>query len=245
MVAVLTAPRKTPTIENCLENLAAAGWPSTETHVFAEPNSSQHVPSYVWKLHRRPQQLGCWPNFFTAAWELLCLRPQAQYFMFVEDDGMMYCGLNPTTRDYLTELCRTQFDRWAMLSLYSSGNFPSREPTVYETNHGWCYTSTVAIIFSRESLEAFLTDRRVLRHRFEESNWHGTRLNDAVIGRWAAEDYKKPIAVHVPILVQHLDAESTLGNPPGRTSQHFLGDEEEHAMLWQSVVARMTPTLRI
>lgn len=189
-------------------------------------------------------QMGCWPNFYLSAWELLLANPRSEYFLLLEDDAQMYGGVAPSTREYLTALCQLTLADHAALSLYSSGTFVCTDPMIHSVHQGWCFSGAVAIVMARDALRHFLTDVRVAGHRFAGDDWEGTRLNDSVLGRWALEDYKKPIGIHAPTLVQHVGDVSTIDNPAGRRAGFYIGDLADPAAAWQRVVARMTPTLR-
>jgi hypothetical protein len=143
----------------------------------------------------------------------------------------------------LEAICRRYLPDLACLSLYSTGSHPCKDPHIRGTNHGWCYSGAVALIFSREALIHFVQDTRVVRHRPDNDDWAGTRLNDAVIGRWAAENYQKPIGQHLPSLVQHVGEVSTILNEPGRVSATYFGDCDNHAQTWKHLVSTLTPEL--
>lgn len=241
-VGVITSRRAQPTIRTCLEHLLAAGW--ADAHVFCEPGSEAALPGWHSLWSNRGRQLGCWANFYLSAWELLLTHPRADYFLLLEDDAKMYCGVAPSTREYLTTLCQLVLHDHAALSLYASGSFVCTDPMLHSVHQGWCFSGAVALVLGREALRHFLTDSRVAGHRFDNDDWHGTRLNDSVLGRWALEDYKKPIGIHAPTLVQHVGDISTIDNPAGRRASFYIGDLADPAAAWQRVVARMTPNLR-
>jgi hypothetical protein len=170
-------------------------------------------------------------------------HPRADYFLFLEDDATLYAGYKPNTCEYLTALCDQRMGTLAALSLYSNGHL-CEVPDIYAVNHGWSHSGCVAFVMENYALRQFLVDARVVQHRFLD-DWAGTRLNDAVLGRWAHEDFKRPIGLHSPTLVQHIGDTSTLGNPLPRRSVNFIGDHPQHEQEWSKLVAKLTPQLTL
>lgn len=239
---MITAPRDQPVLQKCLHQFFTAGF--DDLLLFAEHGDYIVADPRLRIALRSPPRLGVWPNFYLACVELLQRNPAADAFLLLEDDALFYAGSEPSTRMYLEAICQHYLPELACLSLYATGSHPCKDPHIHGTNHGWCYSGAVALIFSRDALRHFVQDPRVVGHRLDSDGWAGTRLNDAVIGRWAAEDYQKPIGVHLPNLVQHIGETSTILNTPGRFSDTFFGIRPDHEQTWKNLVSTLTPELQ-
>lgn len=239
-VGITTAPRLQPTLATCYDSVRDAGWAVDDIWVFAEPGTE--VPDSVVRCTLRQQTLGCWPNFYLGACELLLSRPQAEFFLLLEDDAQLFPGAGSCLlRDYLTQLCRSQLASFALLTLYATEHRPIT-PTLLALRHGWAHSGNVAFVIAREPLRRLLTAPAVVAHRLDQDAWTGTRLNDAVVGRWADTQENKPIGLHVPSLAQHIGATSTLGNPLCRQAANFIGSSYDTHGAWQAVIRTMLPT---
>lgn len=238
---MITAPREKSVVQKCLHQFFTAGF--DDLLLFAEHGDYILSDPRLRIALRSPPSLGVWPNFYLMCHELLVRQPNADAFLLLEDDAFFYGGTDPSTRAYLEVICKRHLPDLACLSLYNTGLHPCTDPHIHGSNHGWCYSGAVALIFSREALRHFVQDPRVFGHRLDNDAWTGTRLNDAVIGRWAAEDYRKPIGTHLPNLVQHVGEISTILNTPNRTSASFFGDTEGHTQTWKNLVSKLAPEL--
>ena len=113
-----------------------------------------------------------------------------------------------------------------VVSLYSSRAYTQAEPGWYLLPRTWVW-GALAFIFPRERAKEFVSDRRVLRHRWNTWN-NGCANIDSVIGQWASRGQLK-IYYPSPSLAQHVGEMSTIWKWT-RASGHrradcFAGDE--------------------
>jgi len=81
-VAVTTAPRKDPTIQQCLDSIANCGW---NPIVFAEPGSV-NIESH--HCITNSERLGAWHNWLKTMRAALCTN--AKYILSVQDDSLFH-----------------------------------------------------------------------------------------------------------------------------------------------------------
>lgn len=84
-VGVTTAPRRRPTLLDCLDSLRDAGWTPT---VFAEPFS--FLGGVEFPIVQRERQLGVYHNWLDMARSLLRENPDADAFLTVQDDAIVH-----------------------------------------------------------------------------------------------------------------------------------------------------------
>jgi hypothetical protein len=189
-VAVMTAPRRPPTLAAMLASLRAAGF--DVVHVFAEPGASIPAGWPDVPVTQNPRRLGHLRNFVTAAESLLNRHPESDCYAVFEDDIAAARGLR--------QWCDGQF--WpgghGVVSLYTCRVFADDRPGWQTLNLGRYRTfGSLAFVFRGEELRAFLADPGVVRHIDR-----GHPSADAVLGEWALKR-GIGIAYHTPSLVQH------------------------------------------
>jgi len=81
-VAVTTAPRKDPTLKQCLDSINACGW---NPIVFAEPGSAS-IEDYP--CITNSERLGAWHNWLKTMRAALCT--DAKYILSVQDDSLFH-----------------------------------------------------------------------------------------------------------------------------------------------------------
>lgn len=219
-VGVTTAQRGRPTLAWCLDSVIRAGW--EEPHVFMDSpvdlaDRHRNLPVSV-----RKKRIGAWPSYHLAVLELLLSHPEADAYLLVQDDVVFHDREN--LREYLESLI------WphdvGVVSLYSSRAYTQAEPGWYLLPRTWVW-GALAFIFSRERAKEFVSDRRVLRHRW--NTWNNGRANiDSVIGRWASRG-KLTTYYPSPSLAQHIGEMSTIWRwtraSGHRRADRFAGDE--------------------
>jgi len=84
-VAVTTAPRKTPTVNQCLESLTLAGF---RPYIFAEPET-QIDDTYKDRLILNQERYGVWHNFISSA-KYAIENSNAEIIMTVQDDTLFH-----------------------------------------------------------------------------------------------------------------------------------------------------------
>jgi hypothetical protein len=200
-VGVTTAPRQLATLEYCLESLAITGWTSPRLFVDGPvplPNRFAAVP-----LTQRDRPSGAWPNFYLGLAELAMRDPDADAYLMVQDDAVLYA--HSGLRAYLEQILWPG-DEDGIVSL-----FCSREYT--QPLAGWhrfcgCWRlGALAYIFSRRVVQRLLADPQVVLHRWKGEQ--GLVAIDTVVGRWAEENHV-PLFFPTPSLVQHIGHMSTL-----------------------------------
>lgn len=200
-VAVTTAPRRQTTLNLCLDSLNIAGW--SAPRIIADGDvvieeQWRHLPV----THRNPQ-IGAWPSYYLTLIELLMRQPQADAFLIVQDDVVMFrhSGL----RDYLESILWPD-RRPGVVSLFCSRAYMKNTP-------GWhCLDTSLvwggqALIFSGEAAVELVSDPRIVRHRFQGDR--GLTGIDGLIGAWAF-DTNTPVYVSSPSLSQHIGHVSSL-----------------------------------
>ncbi len=206
-VAVLTAPRRSPTLAAALASLRDAGF--DEVHLFAEPGADIPAPWVHLPATRHPQRQGQLRNFVHAAQTLLDRYPGADCYAVFEDDVSAARGLR--------RWCDGQF--WpgghGVVSLYTSRVVCDDRPGWQALNLGRYRTfGALAFVFRRDALRALLADADVRAHIDR-----GHPGADAVVGEWALK-CGAGIAYHSPSLIQHEGATSSLvGHDIGRVGR--------------------------
>jgi hypothetical protein len=201
-VGVTTAPRREPTLARCLDGLARAGWDAP--HLFMDgavrvPDRFGHLPGTL-----RSPAAGAWPNHYLALLELTLRQPEADAYMLLQDDALMYDGEN--VRAYLEE---TLWPGGAapIVSLFCPAPYTARRFGWHRFRWPWVWGAQ-AYIFSRAVAQRYLADRRVCRHRWRSARGGLTQI-DVVLGRWAWWR-RIPVWFPTPSLVQHIGDVSTL-----------------------------------
>jgi glycosyltransferase involved in cell wall biosynthesis len=206
-VAVLTAPRTSPTLPATLDSLHAAGFENLD--LFAEPGAVVPAGFSGLPLVRHARRLGPLRNFCFAARALLASCPNVDCYAIFEDDVSAARGLRAW--------CDQEF--WpgghGVVSLYTSRVFCDDRPGWQTLNLGRYRTfGALAFVFQGTALYKFLGDAGVRGH--VEAGHPGA---DAVVGEWALRR-GVGVAYHSPSLVQHEGrATSLAGHDVGRVGR--------------------------
>lgn len=201
-VGVTTAPRKSPTLESCLQSLSLAGWDSPR--LFSEPFASKSKIFSNYPFSMRSTTLGVFPNWYLGLTELYLRMPHADAYLMFQDDALV-------ARDARAYLENTLWPaaEVGVVSLYCPSREHVRDLTGFrEINRGWAAWGAVAYIFSNPGVRQFLSDPVVLNHRHHGPS-DGVRNIDPVVGSWCQRN-QLPYFVHIPTLVQHIGATSTI-----------------------------------
>jgi glycosyltransferase involved in cell wall biosynthesis len=189
-VAVLTAPRESPTLAATLDSLHAGGF--EDMHLFAEPDAAIPAKFSRLSLLRHPRRQGPLRNFYLAAGASLASQPNVDCYAIFEDDLSAAQGLR--------RWCDQEF--WPgghdVVSLYTSRAVCDDRPGWQTLNLGRYRTfGALAFVFRGPTLREFLSDTQVRRHVDA-----GVLGPDAVVGEWALRR-GIGIAYHSPSLIQH------------------------------------------
>ncbi|MBW3598910.1 MAG: hypothetical protein KY475_16760, partial [Planctomycetes bacterium] len=221
-VGVLTAPRREPTLEWCLDSLIRAGW--SEPHVFIDgsvrlPEAHDRL-SVTW----REQRVGAWPNFYLALSELVLSNPRADAYFMVQDDAVFYDAEN--LRSFL-EGVLWPGEKPSLTSLYCSQAYNLTEPGWRPLERNWVW-GALAFIFPPDLAREFLNDPWVFRRRWEAPR-NGLAGIDVAVGQWFASR-GLPVWLPNPSLVQHVGNASSIWrdarNATLRRADWFAGDLE-------------------
>lgn len=222
-VGVTTSPRKEPTIDICLDNLARAGW--EQPRLFVDEGTDLADHQLCLPVTYRQDKAGAWSNFYLALQELLMRQPDADAYLLVQDDAVFYDGEN--LREYL-ESSLWPDENIAVVSLYCPEPYTRRHFGWQRSGGKWVW-GALALVFPNEAARRFVVDHDVFNHR-----WSGRRKHaqiDVVVGDWALR-HDRDVWYPVPSLVQHIGQTSTIwheGRASGkRRADRFLGDVLSH-----------------
>ena len=114
MIVVTTAPRKEPTLEECLLSLQDCGW--EDIVVCAEPDSP--LPSLDYTLVQNPTRLGTWRNWAASVrYALEHTTESDPYIMTVQDDAYFH----PESKQFLES--QMWPENCGFLSLYTPRHY--------------------------------------------------------------------------------------------------------------------------
>jgi hypothetical protein len=219
-VGVITAPRRPPTLDACLDSLVRAGW--HEPRLFIDGSTTIATRHAHLPLTLREPRIGAWPNFYLALAELLMRDPEADAYMLVEDDAVFFD--REDLRAYLEELLWPA-EAVGAVSLYCSSVYTQAEPGWKVFSGPWVW-GALAFVFPREAVRQLVGDPLIIAHRGGRDC--GLADTDALIGRWSAAR-GLPIYFPTPSLVQHIGDRSAswpavraLGF---RRADQFAGDQ--------------------
>jgi hypothetical protein len=219
-VGVTTAGRKQPTLDRTLTGLAQAGW--ERPRLFADADACVHERWARLPSSRRDEQLGAFANWYLALAEMVMRNPHADGYLLCQDDVIFCRGL----RAYL-ERSLWPAERIGVVSLFCPTHFGRGKPKGFHVeDRGWDAAGAQAYLFSYASAEALLASPLVLRHR-HSGPAGGSRNIDSIVGLWCRET-RLPYFVHVPSLVEHVGATSTIYRAAGlwgnRAAADFVGE---------------------
>ncbi|MBC8356655.1 MAG: hypothetical protein H8E66_32165 [Planctomycetes bacterium] len=220
-VGVTTAPRRQATLDVCLDSLFHAGW--TEPVIFqdgeiAPSEKAANCPTCI-----RSPKTGAFPNFFLALVELYMRNADADAYMLIQDDAVF--PREAPIREYL-EAILWPGNEPCIVSLYTAAG--SNGPCA-----GWHtlparanVNGAVALLYPRNLLKQFITDRVVLEYRERSVDRKLAGFPDAV--RDWKDTHGIPVFLPTPSLVQHIGQTSSIwshGRAVGdRYADQFLGD---------------------
>jgi hypothetical protein len=214
-VGVTAARRTTDLLSSTLGSLINAGWENPIVFYDGSPDIALNV-----ELVSRTKSIGAFPNFYSAASELLMRFPHAQAYLLAQDDIL----LAKNTRFFLEE-CSVPEDA-CVLKLFT-------HDACQAENYSWSRLRTrndmkgaQAYVFSHKSLIQFLTSDEPINHR--SGDYRPDNAIDNVVAYWARDlerSQRKYQYVYTPSLVQHTGTNhSTLGHDMP-TASSFVGEE--------------------
>jgi hypothetical protein len=219
-VGVTSAPRRRPTLDWCLDSLRRAGWETPRLFIDSAVTIAERFAGLPVSL--REGKLGAWPNYYLTLAELLMREPEADAFLLVQDDVVLYDRQN--LREYLEEALWPA-DPVGAVSLFCSSAYTRAVPGWYAAEGAWVWGAQ-AFVYPRESAKRFIADPLVLEHRWSHRH-RGLANIDIVIGQWAAR-HGLPVCHPSPSLAQHVGDTSTLWTEARidghRQADQFAGD---------------------
>ena len=213
-VGVITAPRRTATLDTCLDSLIRAGW--ERPRLFVDTATTIATRHAGLPLTVREPRIGAFPNYYLALAELVMRDPDADAYMLAEDDVVF--SDREDLRAYLEDVLWPS-DPVGAVSLYCSSVYTRSDPGWHRFDGKWVW-GALALIFSPESARSFLGDPLIFAHR--SSKDEGLADTDALIGVWSHQR-ELPLFFPTPSLVQHIGETSSLW-PTSRAFGHRRAD---------------------
>jgi hypothetical protein len=203
-IAMTTAPRRTPTILRALPSLREAGF-HEDVHVFAEPGTFGKLPvpdDKRARVRQNSSRRGCFSNWKYALEQLLS-GTDAQWLLIVQDDAIWLPGSADVLRAQM--LARQEMCTGFLSPYVTAKDVPiERVDGWNECRAGWLFWGALALCMKRGTAEELKRQPRFVKHR-------GPQQIDAVVAA-SMLDLGYPSFVHVPSLVDHVGATSTIGN---------------------------------
>lgn len=228
-VALTTAPRRSPTLEACLDTVIRAGW--HEPRLFLDGTTSlppryAHLP-ITW----REDSVGAWPTWYLALAELILYYPDADAYLMLQDDVALF-DRDPL-RDYLQRVLWPG-ERPGIVSLFY---------TRVDAANGWFNArgtwdfAGLALVFPPSIARAFLSDGGISRALLAASCDRHIPIPEVIAG-WAGS---RGIDVWYanPSLAQHIGNSSTIwmdaGIGGGRRAPWFAGSVDTEFAVEESL----------
>lgn len=219
-VGVTTAPRRDATLETTLDSVVRAGW--SEPRIFMD--GTTRLPDRYSKLPItwREDSVGAWPSWYMALAELVLHEPNADAYMMLQDDVVLYD--RESLREYL-ERVLWPGERPCLVSLFYTG---LNSPTGWREARGAWHFSAQGFIFPPGIARALLCDADLSRAWLAASSQTHIPIPE-MISEWAQ---KRAIDVWYanPSLSQHIGNTSTIwmnaAIVKGRRAPWFSGSVE-------------------
>lgn len=220
-VGITTAPRKKPTLLQCLESLMDNGWTPI---VYAEPSSP--LGGVNCEVVKRREKLGAYHNWLNMLADLLDRHPQAKWVLTVQDDTV-FCD---RTKEFVEQVHLPDLPpNLGMLSLYTSKKYTMRrslKPGRFRIPLVG-FWGALGCVFPRAVAESILTLPLARDWRSNKESDPTRRKNvDTFIGN-AMKRLGKEIWCFEPSLSQHVATHSTIshgGNKGRRNAERVATD---------------------
>ena len=209
---VCTVPQRMyDLLPQTLASLKLAGFSDIRLFVDHCADPKEHVPMAKGVTNRWPR-IGSYGNWMLGMTELFLRAPDADRYVMFEDDVVL-CR---NTRNYV-EACK--FPTGGYLNLYTVPDNVEAGQTAGWTRSAQKGRGALALAFDRDGVRAILTSARCVSH--SESKQRGHYLTDGAI-----LDAMRKVGVrewvHVPSLVQHTGAETTIPNRLAPTRAEYM-----------------------
>jgi hypothetical protein len=229
---VTTVPeRKSTLLPRTLRSLRLGGWDSPRLFVDNCPaaRANEYVTQFGLEVTSRWPHIRTFANYMLALGELYLRDPLADRYAMFQDDLVCYRNLRQylerwyPERGYLNCLTFPSNESYAK----GPGWFESRPlnsgPSGWQTGRG-----AVALVFSNEAVRVLLSHTHIIeRPRDAHAGWK--RVDGGIVTAMNKAGWRE--WVHMPSLVQHIGAHSTMGNKPHPPSDTFMGEEVDAMQL--------------
>lgn len=214
-IGMTTAPRKSPTLRQTLDSLAASGF--DKPHVFADGGDVCWVPDSK-RTTRRTSKWGAWKNFLHGLTELR--GTPADAYLMLQDD----VTFTPKTREYLEAYLWPEESPLCAVSLYTGAKYTAQSPGwtrhIVSPRSPWLW-GALAFAFTPQLVDAMLDSITFLR-------WSSPHRVDVAIGL-ACEEVDAAIWHPTPSLCQHIGETSSIWGQHNRAAglrkaAQFAGD---------------------
>lgn len=209
-LAVMTSPRRRPTIDDGLRSLAAAGWDRVAVHQDGGNRPTivaDDVDLTATVAHRR-RRIGAWPSFVAAMCDSMHRSGDADGHLVIQDDGLLTrC---PAVRPYLNQ-CLRRIGPNSIATLYTASVDATGPPRWRRWDRPYLH-GAVAILFGRDAASRFVDDIGSDPWRFCDPDSRRRRERrgiDGHVGRWARQR-GVPVWSATRSLVWHLGDTSTM-----------------------------------
>jgi hypothetical protein len=219
-VGVTTSPRRRSTLELCLDSIVRAGWDTPLLFLDGTvrlPDRYCHLP-VTW----REASIGAWPSWYMALAELLLQQPEADAYVLLQDDVVLYD--RESLRVYL-ERVLWPGDRPGLVSLFYTG--VDSTPGWFQADDAW-HWGAQGFVLPSGTARSLLTDAE-LSHSWLAASSHAHTPIPEVLCGWvnrAGID----VSYANPSLSQHIGNTSTIwmdaGLAAGRRAPWFSGSVE-------------------
>lgn len=218
------AARVDTLLPRTLASLAAAGF--DKPIIFADGIESLSIPGHT-TVCRGKQPLKTVGNWVLGLWELLIRHPKAERFAMFQDDFVMCKGV----RQYLDTVA---WPERGYLNLYTfplnqsvakPGWFEAKECAngpLYHGKMGQKGLGAVALCFTRDAVIDLLANKRVIERPLD-AVWPTAKLDGMIVTTMNDTGWRE--YCHDPSLVQHMGAQSSMGNRPHPSAISFKGED--------------------
>lgn len=228
-VGITTSPRRVPTLEACMDSLARAGWNDVRLFLdgtLAVPASYDRIP-----ISWRDDSIGAWPAWYMALAELVLHQPNADVFMLLQDDVILYD--RAPLKEYL-EKTLWPSEQDGIVSLFYTG--VQTEVGWFEAKGAWHF-SAQAIVLSPRSARELLSDTTITQSWITAAGGVHVPIPEMIF-EWTTRR-RKEVWYTYPSLAQHIGNTSTIWMDSsiigGRRSSYFSGAVETEVGLDESL----------
>ena len=198
-VGITTAPRRQPTLGDCLDSVTLAGWDSPRLFLDGAdrlPPRYRHLP-----VTFRNDAIGAWPAWYLALAELVLQQPNADAYLMLQDD-VIFHDREPV-RDYL-EQALWPGSRPAVVSLFYT-SFDVTPGWQNSPAHEW-HWGAQALVFPPAIARALIVDSDLIATCLAATTH--IPIPEVLSGWMSRRDFSTWYPI--PSLTQHIGTTSTV-----------------------------------